>query len=357
MPVLRREAMMKELTIIRSGSMHEAPKERICVCHITSRCNLGCSYCISHSILNTVQWSREVFFRNLDWIKSDGRTTSLMFFGGEPFIHPDLLDAVAKCKAEMSCRLSAMSNIVVPLNYLQRLYDIDPDFLTMVSVHFEKINIPKFLEKAAFLASRNKPTKFKLMLHPQFRAEAHTVYDELLKLTPSSNINCSMIRFPEDKYDHFASTYNQEDWDFMNRINADEPRKDCFVEFCDADGKTYIVNDKYESILEKGLLHFGDMLCTVDAYKCIIDTTGNARMHVCRRQPKTFGEPLYTDTPVPCRRKNCYCGGHVEMPKFRAPMVDFEHAGTPSPASLSLSLDSIYVENQDGKYTYFLKEE
>lgn len=86
------EDSMKALKIIRSGSPEKKVSTRVCICHITSFCNLGCSYCVVRNSLNTVQWSRDIFFRNIDRVKEDGTTSTLAFFGGEPFVHPDLLD-------------------------------------------------------------------------------------------------------------------------------------------------------------------------------------------------------------------------------------------------------------------------
>ena len=350
---------MKSLKIIRSGSPAEKNSSRVCICHITSFCNLGCSYCVASKTLNTVQWSREVFFRNIDRVKKDGTTSTLYFFGGEPFIHPDLLDAVAKCKAEMDCQLYAMSNLVVPLNYLHKLYALDPDFQVTVSIHFEKLNIQKFLEKVAFLATRKNPGIFKLMLHPQYRKEAHTIYDELVKLVSPEHILCSMIRFPKDRYATFSEEYLPEDWDFMNMINSGRDERECFIEFRDEQGQTYVVTDKYETLLQKGFLHFKGLACSVDAYKVVIDKEGNIRNHVCDHcSKKSQNGPLYTTTPIECRLANCYCEEHVAMPKFDPAVVTSAEPGHPLGTSVPLDVAAIEVKKGDGgHYEYFLRSE
>lgn len=350
---------MKTLKIIRSGSPTRQITTRACICHITSFCNLECSYCIVRNSLNTVQWSREIFFRNLDRVKEDGTTSMLAFFGGEPFVHPDLLDAVAKCKAEINCQLSAMSNLVVPMSYLRKLYTLDPDFKITVSVHFEKLNMTRFLEKAAFLATCNNPGAFKLMLHPQYRKEAHSIYEELIRLMPSTQITCSMIRFPKDNYATFSKEYLPEDWDFMNMVNADIAKKECFVEFSDEQGQTYIVKDKYETLLQKDFLHFKELLCTVNTHKAIIDRAGNIRHHVCDHlSKKPLDAPLYTTAPVNCGQTNCNCGAHVAMSKFDSSVAASLEPGKPSSVSILLDIDSITVKKEnDGHYVYFLRSE
>lgn len=350
---------MKSLKIIRSGSPSGITPSRVCICHITSFCNLGCSYCVASNTLNTVQWSREVFFRNIDRVKADGSTSTLYFFGGEPFIHPDLLDAVAKCKAEMDCQLYAMSNLVVPLNYLRKLYRLDPDFQVTVSVHFEKLNIPKFLEKVTFLATCNNPGMFKLMLHPQYREEAHIVYEELAKLVSPEHIMCSMIRFPKDRYATFSKEYLPEDWDFMNMINSGKNERECFVEFCDEQGRTYVVKDKYETLLQKGFLHFKGLACSVNAYKVVIDKEGNVREHVCEHcSKKSLDAPLYNMTPITCTLANCYCEEHVAMPKSAPDSAASAEPVHPLAASEFLDLASIEVKKgDDGHYAYFLRSE
>lgn len=252
-----------------------------------------------------------------------------------------------------------MSNLVVPMNYLRKLYTLDPDFRITVSIHFEKLNISKFLEKAAFLATRNHPGIFKLMLHPQYRKEAHTIYEELVKLMPAKQITCSMIRFPKDRYATFSNEYLPEDWDFMNMINDGRTGKEGFVEFRDEQGQIYIVKDKYETLLQKDFLHFKDLLCTVNAHKIIIDREGHIRNHVCDHSTKKpLDAPLYNTTPVKCGLANCYCGAHVSIPKFDSSVAASSEPDMPSAASVVLDINSIEVKKgDDGHYAYFLRNE
>lgn len=358
---------MKELTIVRSGGANEFIKRRdhrICSLHITNFCNFHCSYCVIKDNLDSAQWSRETLFKNLDWICKDGKTTSLLLFGGEPLIHPDFLDAVAKCKAEMNCQLSTMTNASASLSFFKKIYTLDPEFKTTVSLHFEKLRIESFLEKAAFLASQKQGARFKIMLHPQFRTEAYKIAEKLNLIVKGtkSRISCAMIRFPKQHYNTFSPEYNNDDWDFYHSVNKNNVDEKSFIEFVDTSGQRYIVRDKYEMLLKAGLLQFPQMLCLVNSWKCIFDRNGNVRKHVClagkRASYKAYGEPLYCDMPITCKSRHCWCSGHMSVPKSLHASGMPLHAGgdTPKGIPLKIKTEDILVQTGDNSPRFLLRE-
>lgn len=359
---------MTELTILRSGGANDFIKRRehrMCSLHITNFCNFHCSYCVIKNNLGSSQWNRETFFKNIDWIRRDGRTTSLLFFGGEPLIHPNFLDAVAKCKAEMDCQLSAMTNASASLDFFQKLYSLDPEFQITVSLHFEKLHIEAFLEKAAFLASQKRGTHFKIMLHPRFRTEAYKIFDKLILITKKtkSSVSCAMIRFPQQHYNEFSPEYNSDDWNFYNKINGNNiDKEDFFIEFIDNNNQRYIMRGDYELLLKAGLLQFPQMLCLINSWKCIFDRNGGVRKHVCltgnRVSYKTYGESLYCDTPIPCMSRHCWCSGHMLVPKslHASGMPLYAGGQTQQGIPLKINVEDVVVQTEGTSPRFLLRE-
>lgn len=337
---------------------------------MTMRCNYHCSYCCYANCLESGEWSREILMRNIDWIIRDGQTDRIIFFGGEPLIHPHILEAVAKCKSELPCQLVTVSNGSMPLQFFHKLYAIDPDFRTVISLHFEKLNPDSFLEKAAFLAETRKGAKFKIMFHPQYRDVIFRLADDLERIIAGtkSALTCAMIRFPEDKYVKFSEQYTQEDWQFHDRINSAnsaDPNVSVTLEFMDKSGNRYILNDEYDRLLEANFLQFQGFDCKVNTRKCIFDISGNPRKFVCNTGPrkdwplKQPWEPLYPREPFYCRHRVCRCTDHMKMPKaldaaqLRA-KFEIEPVTCAQPVQLQRS--DILVKQQGRKFCYYIND-
>lgn len=358
---------MKELYIVRSGAANnfiKHPKRHVCSLHITNFCNFHCSYCVIKHKLNEAQWDKETLFKNIDWIRKDGKTTHLLFFGGEPLIHPNFLDAVAKCKSEIGCQLSAWTNGSASLRFFKKLYTIDPDFKTTISLHFEKLHIESFLEKADFLASQKCGTHFKIMLHPKFRESAYTIFDKLTMLTKGtkSHISCAMIRFPKQCYNEFSPEYNSDDWIFYNKVNKNTNNEKIFIDFIDNNNQHYVLRGEYEILLKAGLLHFPQMFCLINSWKCIFDVTGGARKHVClagkRTSYKADCEPLYCDNPTPCPLRRCWCSDHMLVPKsiHASGMPLYTGGEIQSGVPLKINVEDVVVQKADSSLRFFLHE-
>lgn len=360
---------MQELIILRSGNANafiRRPHHRIVSLHITNRCNYHCSYCVIKDKLDKAQWSKEVLLKNIDWIIKDGKATNIFFFGGEPLIHPNFILAVTKCKTEINCKLSTMTNGSASLDFFKRLYSIDPYFQTTISMHFEKLHLDQFLEKAFFLANQKCGTHFKIMMHPLYRDAIYKSAEKLIKIIDGTNsrISCAMIRFPEQKYNRFSPLYNKDDWDFYSFINKNMSKeKKIFVELADKNGQRYIIQDTYEMLLEAGLLEFQNIGCLINSWKCIFDVSGFARNHVCitrNKIYKKYGEPLFIDNPMQCPLMHCWCEVHMSVPKSLYTSDMPPYAGGEShkkERSVKIEVHDILVEKANNISRFWLNEQ
>jgi len=138
----------KELRAVRSlRSEHHANNIEPDVINVTwylgKRCNYDCSYCPPtvhdwtsphHSIDNIKHFIRQTN----DWVVSKNKTFNMAFTGGEPFVHPDILEILklSKQAPAFGDQLVVTTNGSLPLE----LYRQSFDYLThlTISLHLER---------------------------------------------------------------------------------------------------------------------------------------------------------------------------------------------------------------------------
>ena len=76
---------------------------------ITSICNRNCPYCYNDSSLEGLFLDKEVIFRVFNECKQSG-ITSVSLSGGEPFMHPDIDEILAKLE-ELHMRAVVITNL------------------------------------------------------------------------------------------------------------------------------------------------------------------------------------------------------------------------------------------------------
>lgn len=96
--------------------------------HLTSHCNIACKGCSQNSpLMQERLQSIEKLQQNLDRLKSSISCSKLQILGGEPLLHPELLDAMRVCDAS-----PLSENVVVKTNGLL-LHKVSPEFWGLAS--------------------------------------------------------------------------------------------------------------------------------------------------------------------------------------------------------------------------------
>lgn len=128
------------------------PLEGVVSWNMNTTCNYRCSYCTQRFVDDRGQWARDLpqfltAFANLpgDW--------EIKLSGGEPFRHPDFLEAV-KQLAESGLRVSVVTNFSAKREVLQAFADATrsrPGVLS-ASLHLEFADLDAFVDKAVWFA-------------------------------------------------------------------------------------------------------------------------------------------------------------------------------------------------------------
>ena len=117
---------------------------------ITNDCNQACYYCLCKShpevIKRHTTFTKEDFYKVIDFIeKQDRKRLEFYFFGGEPTLHPNLLeyiDILRKEIGESLSKVTILTNLSESLDYYKSLGDVN---LT-VSFHTEEVEKSKWIE-------------------------------------------------------------------------------------------------------------------------------------------------------------------------------------------------------------------
>jgi len=131
------------------------PLEGVVSWNMNTTCNYRCSYCTQRFVDDRGQWAHDLprFIAAFAALPGDWE---IKLSGGEPFRHPDFLDAVAKL-ATARRRVSVVTNFSAPLDELVAFADATrtrPGLIS-ASLHLEYADPDGFLAKVLALQPRH----------------------------------------------------------------------------------------------------------------------------------------------------------------------------------------------------------
>ena len=123
------------------------PLEGVVSWNMNTTCNYRCSYCTQRFVEDRAQWARDLprFVAAFAALPGDWE---IKLSGGEPFRHPDFLDAVRELAAARR-RVSVVTNLAAPLDELHAFADATrsrPGVIS-ASLHLEYVTPDAFLAK------------------------------------------------------------------------------------------------------------------------------------------------------------------------------------------------------------------
>src|SRR5688572_13198216 len=131
------------------------PLEGVASWNMNTTCNYRCSYCTQRFVDDRGQWARDLprFIAAFAALPGDWE---IKLSGGEPFRHPDFLDAVAKLAAAR-LRVSVVTNFSAPLDELFGFVDATATRpgLISASLHLEYAEPDAFLAKVRAVQERH----------------------------------------------------------------------------------------------------------------------------------------------------------------------------------------------------------
>jgi len=268
---------------------------------VTSRCNYRCSYCTyknkdekfypyehTQKIINFYDY----FYKNYN--------LSLLLFGGEPLIHPDILKIVERLGIS-KYPLQIFTNLSRSKSFLKKLCSIRDDLKFFTSFHYEYADPDKFLEKVNLVQDMAK-IHVKIMWDSTKKDQIRAIYDKF-----SNNLRTiDMIYHPNQ-------TFTKEDKDWY----IQEHRKNNSLQLYNVDGEFLSYHEV--KIRMNGMANFQGYHC--DAGKRSLMVCSNGDVYPCLTYRKNhepifnvIKQPIYF-TPNICTEPECY--SEIGIPKYK----------------------------------------
>lgn len=182
---------------LRRGDFRLSP--RLAVYYVTMQCNLNCTYCEDFGARRNHLVTAAPSFEDAQQILSVIRTGTdrLWLTGGEPLLHPRLMDLLTYARRELKFReinlitngtlLSKNLNLLPLLDRLIVSLDaVDPQTLDLVSVpHDYADTVIENVRVAAFI---QKPHNFRLIVNAVITPETLPHMDKLLRFCTENHI-------------------------------------------------------------------------------------------------------------------------------------------------------------------------
>ena len=240
-------------------------KQFILEVFITDSCNLQCIYCINLNLFN----KRYNLFLDLKQLykfiifieKYYNKYISIIFIGGEPTLHPDLLWFCEKISNKEKINLLIYTNFELGLNFFLKFKNFKNIFFK-ISFHYINLNKTKlFLEKLqnCLINNINIDEIIVMVTHDNYDICINT-YKQIKKYF--YNTGCSLLL----KTSNYIPKYSKEQIDKCNIIiNNQQLNKDIIVN-----------NNKHINHFELvNNFNFYHWLCGAKKYQIFIDLHGN----------------------------------------------------------------------------------
>ena len=318
---------------------------------LTVQCNYRCSYCFIYgkgknpppqlpfSTLNQLKAAVDnIASLNRPWY-------NVSLSGGEPTIHPHLIDLIYLLHEKLQERLN---NILIISNgsrnesLYKKLAEISKsiNLNLLISIHTDHVDMAHVLELIENL-SRNIKIYFVLMFNPDKREEVHLIYDIMCEYRKNFPFNMGIDILRDG--DHIDSRHTQEDFawhkfatekftaladSLASKFPPQKKSKHNFRMFHDLeiDGKRQIIETTdYKSNLPQGLAKFTDMYCIAHTTVLKIEPDGFCCGMACIADP--FICNIYEEGSLKAARKDlihaivcpcdvCGCISNYYIPKF-----------------------------------------
>lgn len=328
--------------------------------YLTSKCNYRCSYCFIYGEGRPAPPTAP--FSTLEQIKTTADNVAslnrplymLQLIGGEPTIHPHIVDIISTFHEKLGERLDSVqivTNGSRNVNLYKKISELAKviNFQLNISLHTDHVEMPHILGLMENL-SRNVNFRFHLMLNPAKRERAHEIYEAMCEYRKKFffTMNIDILRAPP-KYDSIDPRHTPEDFawqkqatkqfnDLAKSSGCKPPVKKItpytyaysnpIIHDIEQDGKIKTVVAGNRSVeLAEGLANFKEMYCIANSNVLRIDADGRFHGMICAADPyigNIFEENVFSTLQdklihaVKCPYKNCGCIGNHIIPKFAA---------------------------------------
>jgi MoaA/NifB/PqqE/SkfB family radical SAM enzyme len=240
---------------------------------VTNNCNYKCDYCGVYRHEKIYD-----FDKIIDYINHIGTFNNVdtVLFGGEPLIHPNILQIVK----ELKTNIRICTNLSRDIEFFKELVSIKNDLKIIASYHFHKETFERFMEKFKYLVKHTKFIKVKVMFDSRYREQCKKVY-YLFKAFEHQYKNCKIYL---DMVYHDICDFNEEDFKFFE-LTQDDNRFYLKTE----EGEQYTSYNQIRRLFNGFPSYYG-YECDCGKSGLFIDSDGS--VYYCQTKKNT-GSPIF----------------------------------------------------------------
>lgn len=275
---------------------------------ITSRCNYRCSYCTYKNrdesfypyehMLKIIEFYDELYEKH---------NLSLILFGGEPLIHPDILKIVDRLGKSIY-PLQIFTNLSKSKSFLKELCSIRSDLKFFTSFHHEYADEKRFLDKIHLIKDMGAEIHVKVMWNSIKKEEIKAIYEKFPKTK-----TIDMVYHPNQEF-----TDEDKEW-YINE------HKNNTLNLYNVDGERLSYHEI--KLRMNGMACFKGYEC--DVIKRHLMVCSNGDVHPCLTYRKMNRKPIYNiinkgsilNKSIICDEPECYSEIGVPKRKLKIPKM------------------------------------
>ena len=295
-----------------------------CIWNVTRHCNFRCSYCnlefVNEEFFDKEHVLKIADFCNILYSKFD---LGLTLYGGEPLIHPNILDILNKLNYSVDTPLKIFTNLSSDLNFLERVIKIKNGLNIISSYHHNYTNHSEYLQTLEYLCENNIPVLVKVMLDETFKKDIINKYKEIKELENTYNtFECTidLLYSPTSKltkeeiewYKKEHRTDKTKDFSVTYYNGTEDVKQLSFHQVRQLNNPKFLGQANFFGFnCDAGKRHFL-ILPNGDVCKCIMYKRSTP---ITNALNNTYEEVLEKTSNTICEKDNCY--EEVGIPKKR----------------------------------------
>jgi MoaA/NifB/PqqE/SkfB family radical SAM enzyme len=162
---------------------------------VTNNCNYKCDYCGVHKEEKIYPFYNILEFENFI---SNRYNTDVVLFGGEPLIHPNILQIIGSIKGN----IRICTNLSRNEEFLRDIVNINSNIKIVASVHFANFS-ESFYSKINYLSTNIDFVKVKVMWDSRYKEKCLELYKKLKPMEKNSDkikIYLDMVYHPNQEF-------------------------------------------------------------------------------------------------------------------------------------------------------------
>lgn len=291
---------------------------------VTNNCNLKCHYCSKYKTeeFYSLDYVNNIveFINNLSKMKS---TVFLKLFGGEPTIHPNILDIIRNINSKINIELQ--TNLMLDTTLLNEIIRIKNISTYNISLHYGLADRSVFFNNLNLLLNSSSKYKYNIMLNLMYEKNYHDiinkdyqVYNRISKAFYNFNVGISLV------YHNIKNEYDETVIQWASNTYKKFKQSDRYITIVFEDGT--IEQNSFYYIKGMGYNKCKGMKCSCLKNNIYIDSNGD--IYPCQSyfrdlkrkygnilQDNNILDKLINEEYIICEADTCDC--ELDISKWR----------------------------------------